>query len=72
VSQVSTYAYVNPVVAVALGAVLRDEQVTAFTVVGGAVTVLAVAVVVREEGRRRREEPAAAPPDTPRPEPSRR
>jgi hypothetical protein len=26
VSQVSTYAYVNPVVAVALGAVLRDEQ----------------------------------------------
>ena len=53
VSQVSTYAYVNPVVAVALGAVLRDEQVTALTVVGGALTVGAVAVVVREEGRRR-------------------
>lgn len=57
VSQVATYAYVNPVVAVALGAVLRDEQVGALTVVGGAVTVLAVAVVVREEGRRRRLEP---------------
>lgn len=54
VSQVSTYAYVNPVVAVALGALLRDEDVTGTTVLGGAVTVLAVAVVVREEGRQRR------------------
>jgi drug/metabolite transporter (DMT)-like permease len=64
VSQVSTYAYVNPVVAVALGAVLRDEDVTGLTLVGGAITVLAVAVVVREEGRRRAEEragPAAEP-----------
>ena len=56
VSKVSTYAYVNPVVAVALGAVLRDEDVTPLTLVGGAVTVLAVAVVVREEGNRRRRE----------------
>ena len=54
VSKVATYAYVNPVVAVGLGGLLRDEQLTAPTVVGGAVTVLAVAVVVREEGRRRR------------------
>ncbi|MBW3641030.1 MAG: hypothetical protein KY451_14475, partial [Actinobacteria bacterium] len=65
VSKVATYAYVNPVVAVALGGLLRDEQLTAPTVVGGAVTVLAVAVVVREEGRRRRagalQVPAAAP-----------
>ena len=60
VSQVSTYAYVNPVVAVALGVVLRDEQVTALTVVGGAITVLAVAVVVREEGRRRGRERSEA------------
>jgi len=59
VSQVATYAYVNPVVAVALGAVLRDEDVTAVTLVGGAITVLAVAVVVREEGRRRAAERAA-------------
>ena len=69
VSQVATYAYVNPVVAVALGAVLRDEQVTALTLVGGAITVLAVAVVVREEGRRRATERAAAeaePVDAPR------
>lgn len=64
VSQVSTYAYVNPVVAVALGAVLRDEDVTGLTVVGGAITVLAVAVVIREEGRRRatqRAEPQLEP-----------
>ncbi|HVM27441.1 MAG TPA: EamA family transporter [Mycobacteriales bacterium] len=53
VSQVATYAYVNPVVAVALGAVLRGEDVTRLTLVGGGITVLAVAVVVREEGRRR-------------------
>ena len=60
VSQVSTYAYVNPVVAVALGALLRDEEVTALTLVGGALTVVAVAVVVREEGRRRTRERAEA------------
>jgi drug/metabolite transporter (DMT)-like permease len=54
VSQVSTYAYVNPVVAVVLGAALADETVGPATVVGGGVTVLAVAVVVTEEGRRRR------------------
>ena len=63
VSQVSTYAYVNPVVAVALGAVLRDEQVTALTLVGGGLTVVAVAVVVREEGRRRGLERARAEPE---------
>lgn len=54
VSQVSTYAYVNPVVAVLLGALIAGEQVGAATLLGGAVTVLAVAVVVSEEGRRRR------------------
>ena len=56
VSKVATYAYVNPVVAVGLGALLRDEALSPLTVVGGAVTVLAVAVVVREESRRRRRE----------------
>ena len=54
VSQVSTYAYVNPVVAVLLGAVVADEPVGPATVLGGGITVLAVAVVVTEEGRRRR------------------
>lgn len=54
VSKVATYAYVNPVVAVGLGWLFRSEPVTAVTVAGGALTVLAVAVVVREEGRQRR------------------
>lgn len=54
VSWVSTYAYVNPVVAVLLGAAFVGEQVTGTTLVGGAITLVAVAVVVAEEGRRRR------------------
>ena len=54
VSQVATYAYVNPVVAVLLGVLVAGESVEAVTLVGGAVTVLAVAVVVGEEGRRSR------------------
>ncbi|MCA1710119.1 MAG: EamA family transporter [Actinobacteria bacterium] len=57
VSKVSTYAYVNPVVAVLLGALFVGEDVTTTAVIGGAMTVLAVAVVVSEEGRRRRAVP---------------
>ncbi|MGB8652118.1 MAG: EamA family transporter [Mycobacteriales bacterium] len=48
VSQVATYAYVNPVVAVVLGAVVAGEQLTSTSVLGGLVTVVAVAVVVSE------------------------
>jgi drug/metabolite transporter (DMT)-like permease len=54
VSQVATYAYVNPVVAVLLGAVVAGEVVELPTLLGGAIIVLAVAVVVSEEGSRRR------------------
>ncbi|HUR14230.1 MAG TPA: EamA family transporter [Mycobacteriales bacterium] len=54
VSQAATYAYVNPVVAVGLGALVAGERVTATSLVGGLVTLLAVYVVVTEEGRRRR------------------
>ena len=53
-SQVATYAYVNPVVAVGLGALVLGERVTPLTAVGGLVTVLGVAVVVSQEGRRKR------------------
>jgi drug/metabolite transporter (DMT)-like permease len=49
ISQVSTYAYVNPIVAVALGALVLGEQITAITLVGGAIIVIAVAVVIRSE-----------------------
>ena len=65
VSKVSTYAYVNPVVAVLLGALFVGEVITTTAVIGGALTLLAVAVVVSEEGRRRRTEPLAVPADAP-------
>ncbi|MEV7616032.1 EamA family transporter [Streptomyces sp. NPDC089799] len=50
-SLVSTYAYVNPVVAVALGALVLDEALTWPIVVGGAIVVAAVCVIVRTERR---------------------
>ncbi|WFE37547.1 EamA family transporter [Micromonospora sp. WMMD998] len=58
ISLVSTYAYVNPVVAVALGALFVAEPVTAQVLLGGAVIVAGVAVVVSME-RPRRTAPAA-------------
>jgi len=53
VSQVATYAYVNPVVAVALGSLLAGERLSLTSVVGGLVTVAAVFLVVSQEGRKR-------------------
>ncbi|HET8604226.1 MAG TPA: EamA family transporter [Marmoricola sp.] len=53
ISLVATYAYVNPVVAVLLGAALLGEPVTAAVLVGGAVIVLAVAIVITAERPRR-------------------
>ena len=54
ISQISTYAYVNPVVAVALGALVLGEQITAATLLGGAIIVLAVVVVISSEAQRGR------------------
>jgi drug/metabolite transporter (DMT)-like permease len=48
-SKVATYAYVNPVVAIALGALVLDEAITPMTLVAAAVIVLSVALVVRIE-----------------------
>ena len=53
ISKVSTYAYVNPVVAIVLGFLILDEVVTPITVVGAAIIVVAVALVVRIENARR-------------------
>ncbi|APU41994.1 MULTISPECIES: EamA family transporter [unclassified Streptomyces] len=53
-SLVATYAYVNPVVAVALGWLILDEALTWPIVVGGAVVVAAVVVIVSTERRQRR------------------
>lgn len=53
ISLVATYAYVNPVVAVALGALILDEPITSAVLVGGAVIVAAVAIVISVERVRR-------------------
>ena len=57
-SLVSTYAYVNPVVAVLLGWLVLDEPVTLRTVVAGAIVVVAVAIIISTGGTARDEEPA--------------
>ena len=45
-SVVSTYAYVNPVVAVSLGALLLGERPTLATLLGGVVVVASVAMLL--------------------------
>ena len=54
ISKVSTYAYVNPVVAILLGWIVLDEVVTSTTIVGATIIVASVALVVRTESVRRR------------------
>lgn len=63
ISLVSTYAYVNPVVAVLLGVLVLGEQVTAQIVIGGLVILVGVALVVSTE--RRPKAPVRAPEETP-------
>ncbi|HEX9064931.1 MAG TPA: EamA family transporter [Streptosporangiaceae bacterium] len=53
----STYAYVNPVVAVSLGALFLGERLTPATLLGGAVVILSVAMLLI----RRSPGPSAAP-----------
>ncbi len=49
---VSTYAYVNPVVAVALGWLLRGERPTLTTKLGGAVVLVSVVLLLTSRSRR--------------------
>jgi drug/metabolite transporter (DMT)-like permease len=51
ISKVSTYAYVNPVVAILLGWVILSEEVTRTTLIGAAVIVASVAFIVRKESK---------------------
>jgi drug/metabolite transporter (DMT)-like permease len=73
---VTTYAYVNPIVAVILGALILQEPIDARTVVAGAIIVLAVALIVTTRGRMaapRGVSPQPGPserPVAPRPSPS--
>ena len=48
-AQASTYAYVNPVVAIFLGWALLSEQITPAIVAGAALIVASVALVVSRE-----------------------
>jgi drug/metabolite transporter (DMT)-like permease len=52
VTAASTYAFVNPVVAVALGAIVLGEQVTLMTVVAAVLIVGAVVVLLIGQGRK--------------------
>lgn len=54
ISKVSTYAYVNPVVAVFLGWLILSETITVTMLVGAAVIVASVAFIVRHEVRVKR------------------
>jgi len=51
ISKVSTYAYVNPVIAVALGWLVLSEPITPLTLLGAGIIVASVALVVRVESR---------------------
>jgi drug/metabolite transporter (DMT)-like permease len=48
---VSTYAYVNPVIAVSLGALLLGERLTITTVLGGAVVLASVVLLLMHRSR---------------------
>ncbi len=59
ISTVVTHQYVNPVVAIALGALLLGERLTLPMTVGAAIIVGSVFVAVRQEGAARRSRAAA-------------
>lgn len=54
-SSVSTYAYVNPVVAVILGWAFRGEPITLAVVLAATVIVLGVLIIIGHHGKRRHE-----------------
>jgi drug/metabolite transporter (DMT)-like permease len=64
ISLVGTYAYVNPAVAVLLGALILNESVTWPMLIGGLIIIAGVGVVVSTERRNR---PAPAQPPAPVP-----
>ena len=53
ITLVSTYAYVNPIVAVALGIVIFNETLTTNILVGGFIVIASVAIVVAVESARK-------------------
>ncbi len=60
VSTVATYAYVNPVIAVALGVLVAGERFTGVQLFGGAIVLVAVVLVVAAERPSRKRRGAVA------------
>jgi len=58
-ARVSTYAYVNPVVAMFLGAALADEVLTARTINAGAIIVGAVVLITTVTARKKTPAPSS-------------
>ena len=54
IGKVATYAYVNPLVAIALGAIVLHETLTWTIGIGAALVLACVAIVVRQESVPRR------------------
>jgi drug/metabolite transporter (DMT)-like permease len=61
ISQVATYAYVNPVIAVGLGWAILGESFGAQTLIGAAIIVASVAIIVRKESAQRPAPATVAP-----------
>ena len=68
ISQVVTHQYVNPLVAVALGALLLGERPAPTTLAGAALIVGAVVVTARHEGRAAGASAVESPPEPSEPE----
>jgi threonine/homoserine efflux transporter RhtA len=58
---VSTYAYVNPIVAVTLGVVVLDEALTGRIFLSGAIVLASVALIVSSGSAARQPEDAGDP-----------
>jgi drug/metabolite transporter (DMT)-like permease len=58
-SAVSTYAYVNPVVAVSLGTLILGEMLTPATILGGAIIIASVALLLSQRTALAYKSPAA-------------
>ena len=59
IGRISTYAYVNPVVAVALGALLLNERLDLSMLLGATIVIVAVAIIVTSDSRSKRDAAAA-------------
>jgi drug/metabolite transporter (DMT)-like permease len=61
ISKVSTYAYVNPIIALVLGWLILSEDISATMLAGAAIIVASVAFIVRKESAPRREQRSPEP-----------